>query len=138
MPLTHTWLPHIMEHVLVMHLILGIISSGQMRNVMPEQMNDSQKCYAKCPAGYHMRSPCEGSSGNYTCEKCGVGTFTAIENIIDECLRCTPCPFLQVETEECLFNRDRRCGCKQGYYMENSECIKSPDNLQCTCRQCLR
>ncbi|XP_029974230.1 tumor necrosis factor receptor superfamily member 25 [Salarias fasciatus] len=120
-PLIQSWLPNIMDYMLVFHLMFGIISGGHIHTVMPERTNDSQKCYATCPAGYYKRGLCGGSAGNYSCERCGEGTYTAIENSEEQCHRCSSCNSFEVQAEECVSDRDTKCVCKDGYYKNSSE-----------------
>ncbi|XP_034731928.1 tumor necrosis factor receptor superfamily member 1A [Etheostoma cragini] len=137
-----------MDFVLVFPLILALLSTGQSYTEVTEQNGSS--CHKMCPPGYHKVGDCDDPVAKHKCKKCGIGTFTAIENTIGHCLRCTSCGNHEVERKPCSFNSDVECDCKEGYYNSQSnlssttrdceicpcEHCEEPDKYQSTCQPC--
>ncbi|XP_019743473.1 tumor necrosis factor receptor superfamily member 1A-like [Hippocampus comes] len=92
-------------------------------------------CYEKCPAGYYKEGNCDDPASKYRCRECLNGTFTAIPNTRDKCLRCkSMCGINEVEIKPCVSNSNTVCECKDGYY--NAGTHKSFNCLPCQCEAC--
>ncbi|MFT7811749.1 tumor necrosis factor receptor superfamily member 6B-like [Arapaima gigas] len=71
----------------------------------------------RCPPGSYRRKHCNGN-GHTLCAPCPQGYFTEYWNYLGRCLYCNAvCGENQVVTEECSPVRNRRCECKDGYYL---------------------
>ncbi|XP_058498081.1 tumor necrosis factor receptor superfamily member 1A [Solea solea] len=119
-----------MDFVMGFPLILLLLSSGHTYPQATEQPSD--KCYIKCPAGYHKVGDCNNQAAKmYRCRKCDNNSYTALENSHDRCLLCQrQCEHLEVEIQACNFTSNRVCDCQEGYYNEGTEDFKNC--LSCT------
>ncbi|XP_046896101.1 tumor necrosis factor receptor superfamily member 1A isoform X3 [Hypomesus transpacificus] len=92
------------------------------------EIQANTSCCKLCPAGYHAGEKCLAKTNpqTYKCVKCLKGSFTAIINSIDKCLRCSGCKENQVQTQDCVYNNDRKCACQDGYYQENPDTLCKP------------
>ncbi|XP_010782415.1 tumor necrosis factor receptor superfamily member 1A, partial [Notothenia coriiceps] len=87
-----------------------------------------------CFPGYHKVGPCEGKAEGYRCEKCGDGTYTAIENSVGECRRCKSCEYDEFEANPCTFSSNtlcEDCKCEQCEGPNNNRECKSCKSEQC-------
>uniref|UniRef100_A0A8C8DX62 TNFR-Cys domain-containing protein n=1 Tax=Oryzias sinensis TaxID=183150 RepID=A0A8C8DX62_9TELE len=72
------------------------------------------KCDA-CQPGYYLRAHCTATQKSQ-CAPCPPGSFTAIWNYIDKCLRCGVCGLNEVVKKPCTASNDSQCACKDGYF----------------------
>ncbi|NP_001336125.1 osteoprotegerin a precursor [Oryzias latipes] len=68
-----------------------------------------------CQPGYYLRAHCTATQKSQ-CAPCPAGSFTAIWNYIDKCLRCSVCGLNEVVKKPCTASNDSQCACKDGYF----------------------
>ncbi|MEQ2307671.1 hypothetical protein AMECASPLE_020751 [Ameca splendens] len=105
-----------MDLMLVVSLILALVFTRQGLIEATEQVQDL--CLSIClPGTYKVRS-CE--NGKHLCKRCSAGTFTAINNTIERCLRCSSCT--TGVKKQCTTTSNAVCKCKDGSFSQNAEC----------------
>ncbi|GAA6093268.1 tumor necrosis factor receptor superfamily member 10C-like [Tachysurus ichikawai] len=74
----------------------------------------------RCPPGYRLQEHCTEKKQT-VCQPCTVGYYTEVWNYIYECLPCRWCRSSQVEVQKCTSTTNRKCGCKEGFYLDTSD-----------------
>ncbi|XP_066297456.1 uncharacterized protein [Branchiostoma lanceolatum] len=76
-------------------------------------------CCIKCQKGYHKVQDCDASHPTQ-CLQCPRGTYTEFENYVEECFVCEHCSEDHgvEEKRPCLPNQNRKCRCKDGFFLE--------------------
>lgn len=80
-------------------------------------------CCMRCHAGTYKAKDCGGPDQATVCLPCADGTFTAVDNIMSKCFRCTRCrtEFQQIVETPCTPQQDTVCGCLKNQYRIGSE-----------------
>lgn len=80
-------------------------------------------CCMRCHAGTYKAKDCDGPDQATVCLPCADGTFTAVDNIMSKCFRCTRChtEFQQIVETPCTPQQDTVCGCLKNQYRIGSE-----------------
>ncbi|XP_032909256.1 tumor necrosis factor receptor superfamily member 1A isoform X2 [Catharus ustulatus] len=86
-------------------------------------------CCMRCHAGTYKAKDCDGPDQATVCLPCANGTFTAVDNTMSKCFRCTRC-------RTGSKNKDAICRCKPQFFLSRSNICK-PCN-SCTGEDCLR
>ncbi|XP_062291962.1 tumor necrosis factor receptor superfamily member 6B-like isoform X1 [Scomber scombrus] len=76
-----------------------------------------------CPPGTFLPSRCTPTQKS-VCMPCPTGSFTALWNYIDRCLRCNVCDYNQVVKKACTAESDIECECRQGYFNIHGMCVR--------------
>ncbi|XP_047213286.1 tumor necrosis factor receptor superfamily member 1A isoform X2 [Girardinichthys multiradiatus] len=105
-----------MDLMLVVSLILALVFTRQGLIEATEQVQDL--CLSICLPGTYKVGSCE--NGKHLCKQCSAGTFTAINNTIERCLRCSPCAM--GAKKQCTTTSNVVCKCKDGSFYQNAEC----------------
>ncbi|XP_027025988.2 uncharacterized protein LOC113658019 isoform X2 [Tachysurus fulvidraco] len=74
----------------------------------------------RCPPGYRLQEHCTEKTQT-VCKPCTVGYYTEVWNYIYECLPCSRCRSSQFEVQKCTSTTNRKCGCKEGFYLYTSD-----------------
>ncbi|NXR97732.1 TNR1A factor, partial [Oxylabes madagascariensis] len=80
-------------------------------------------CCMRCHAGTYKAKDCDGPDQATVCLPCASGTFTAVDNTMSKCFRCTRCrtELQQVVETPCTPKQDTVCGCQKNQYQIDSE-----------------
>ncbi|RMC07650.1 hypothetical protein DUI87_17127 [Hirundo rustica rustica] len=80
-------------------------------------------CCMRCHAGTYKAKDCDGPDQATVCLPCASGTFTAVDNTMSKCFRCTRCrtELQQVVETPCTPQQDTVCGCQKNQYQTGSE-----------------
>ncbi|NXO25469.1 TNR1A factor, partial [Cisticola juncidis] len=80
-------------------------------------------CCMRCHAGTYKAKDCDGPDQATVCRPCASGTFTAVDNTMSKCFRCTRCSkeLQQVVETPCTPWQDTVCGCQKNQYQIGSE-----------------
>ncbi|NXK62301.1 TNR1A factor, partial [Sylvietta virens] len=80
-------------------------------------------CCMRCHAGTYKAKDCNGPDQATVCLPCPNGTFTAVDNTMSKCFRCTRChiELQQVVETPCTLKQDTVCGCQKNQYQIDSE-----------------
>ncbi|NWU33285.1 TNR1A factor, partial [Hylia prasina] len=80
-------------------------------------------CCMRCHAGTYKAKDCDGPDQATVCLPCASGTFTAVDNTMSKCFRCTRCrtDLQQVVETPCTPQQDTVCGCQKNQYQTDSE-----------------
>ncbi|NWH94246.1 TNR1A factor, partial [Aegithalos caudatus] len=80
-------------------------------------------CCMRCHAGTYKAKDCDGPDQAPVCLPCASGTFTAVDNTMSKCFRCTRCrtELQQVVETPCTPQQDTVCGCQKNQYQIDSE-----------------
>ncbi|NXU46379.1 TNR1A factor, partial [Drymodes brunneopygia] len=92
-------------------------------------------CCMRCHAGTYKAKDCDGPDQATVCLPCADGTFTAVDNTMSKCFRCTRCrtDLQQIVETPCTPQQDTVCGCLKNQYQIDSE----SDFFQCrNCSLC--
>ncbi|XP_072553429.1 tumor necrosis factor receptor superfamily member 1A isoform X2 [Salminus brasiliensis] len=97
----------------------------------------------KCPAGYIKKCNCPGKE-HFICQMCRNESYIKFENTAQRCQDCSLCdPGLkQIVKSECTHQKDRECGCGNGFYKAVTQypdftCKACADCTNCsTCPEC--
>ncbi|XP_028438971.1 tumor necrosis factor receptor superfamily member 1A [Perca flavescens] len=124
-----------MDFVLVFPLILALLFTGQCYTEVTGQEEGS--CYDSCRPGYYKVGDCAPPATKVKCEKCGDGTYTAVNNTRSHCLRCEGCKHFEEIKKNCTFNSNVECRCKEGYYDSSPKSGQTGINCKkCPCEPC--
>ncbi|KAM6290854.1 tumor necrosis factor receptor superfamily member 1A isoform 1-T1 [Porphyrio hochstetteri] len=92
-------------------------------------------CCMRCHAGTYKAKDCDRPGQAPICLPCANGTFTAVDNTMSKCFRCTHCrtEFHQIVESPCTPKQDTVCGCRKNQYQAGE-----PDLFQCrNCSSCV-
>ncbi|NXB33012.1 TNR1A factor, partial [Eulacestoma nigropectus] len=80
-------------------------------------------CCMRCHAGTYKAKDCDRPDQATVCLPCAEGTFTAVDNTMSKCFRCTHCrtEFEQIVETPCTPQQDTVCGCQKNQYQIDSE-----------------
>ncbi|NXX35717.1 TNR1A factor, partial [Nicator chloris] len=80
-------------------------------------------CCMRCHAGTYKAKDCDGPDQATVCLPCASGTFTAVDNTMNKCFRCTRCrrELQQIVETPCTPKQDTVCGCQKNQYQIYSE-----------------
>ncbi|XP_015493075.1 tumor necrosis factor receptor superfamily member 1A isoform X2 [Parus major] len=80
-------------------------------------------CCMRCHAGTYKAKDCDGPDQATVCLPCANGTFTAVDNTMSKCFRCTRCrtELQQIVETPCTPQQDTVCGCQKNQYQIDSE-----------------
>ncbi|NXH35200.1 TNR1A factor, partial [Myiagra hebetior] len=80
-------------------------------------------CCMRCHAGTYKAKDCDRPGQATVCLPCADGTFTAVDNTMSKCFRCTHCrtELQQIVETPCTPQQDTVCGCKKNQYQTDSE-----------------
>ncbi|NXQ64316.1 TNR1A factor, partial [Anthoscopus minutus] len=80
-------------------------------------------CCMRCHAGTYKAKDCDGPDQATVCLPCAKGTFTAVDNTMSKCFRCTRChtELQQIVETPCSPQQDTVCGCQKNQYRIDSE-----------------
>ncbi|NXT97808.1 TNR1A factor, partial [Buphagus erythrorhynchus] len=80
-------------------------------------------CCMRCHAGTYKAKDCDGPDQATVCLPCANGTFTAVDNTMSKCFRCTRCrtELHQIVETPCTPQQDTVCGCQKNQYQIDSE-----------------
>ncbi|NXC88192.1 TNR1A factor, partial [Cercotrichas coryphoeus] len=80
-------------------------------------------CCMRCHAGTYKAKDCDGPDQATVCLPCANGTFTAVDNTMSKCFRCTRCrtELQQIVETPCTPQQDTICGCQKNQYQIDSE-----------------
>ncbi|NXT70358.1 TNR1A factor, partial [Chaetops frenatus] len=80
-------------------------------------------CCMRCHAGTYKAKDCDGPDQATVCLPCADGTFTAVDNTMSKCFRCTRCrmELQQIVESPCTPQQDTVCGCQKNQYQIDSE-----------------
>ncbi|XP_056350723.1 tumor necrosis factor receptor superfamily member 1A isoform X2 [Oenanthe melanoleuca] len=80
-------------------------------------------CCMRCHAGTYKAKDCDGPDQATVCLPCANGTFTAVDNTMSKCFRCTRCrtELQQIIETPCTPQQDTICGCQKNQYQIDSE-----------------
>ncbi|NXR17520.1 TNR1A factor, partial [Cinclus mexicanus] len=80
-------------------------------------------CCMRCHAGTYKAKDCDGPDQATVCLPCANGTFTAVDNTMSKCFRCTRCrtELQQIIENPCTPQQDTVCGCQKNQYQIDSE-----------------
>ncbi|NWY68753.1 TNR1A factor, partial [Erithacus rubecula] len=80
-------------------------------------------CCMRCHAGTYKAKDCDGPNQATVCLPCAKGTFTAVDNTMSKCFRCTRChaELQQIVETPCTPQQDTICGCQKNQYQVDSE-----------------
>ncbi|BCB67421.1 tumor necrosis factor receptor [Lymphocystis disease virus 2] len=76
-----------------------------------------------CKSGEKLDSYCN-ITHTTACLTCPKNQYTPYDNYGPNCMSCTKCKHPKVELSPCTPATNRQCGCKNGYYENNNNCIK--------------
>ncbi|KAF4804921.1 TNF receptor superfamily member 1A [Turdus rufiventris] len=73
--------------------------------------------------GTYKAKDCDGPDQATVCLPCANGTFTAVDNTMSKCFRCTRCrtELQQIVETPCTPQQDTVCGCQKNQYQIDSE-----------------
>ncbi|AOC55126.1 tumor necrosis factor receptor [Lymphocystis disease virus 3] len=102
-----------------------------------------------CKAGQKLDVECNLNQGT-VCTNCSKEQYMSTDNYAPNCRSCSKCKSPKVEISPCTPTSNRKCGCRNGYYEKNNNCLKcSPcylgegvekncsSNLNTECKVCL-
>ncbi|NWR85393.1 TNR1A factor, partial [Furnarius figulus] len=92
-------------------------------------------CCMRCHAGTYKAKDCDRPDQAPVCLPCANGTFTAVDNTMSKCFRCTHCrtELQQIVEAPCTPKQDTICGCRKNQYKFDPE----SDLFQCrNCSSC--
>ncbi|KAM7065890.1 tumor necrosis factor receptor superfamily member 1A [Acridotheres tristis] len=92
-------------------------------------------CCMRCHAGTYKAKDCDGPDQATVCLPCANGTFTAVDNTMSKCFRCTRCrtELQQIVETPCTPQQDTVCGCQKNQYQIDS----ASEFFQCrNCSSC--
>ncbi|KAI1242229.1 hypothetical protein IHE44_0005746 [Lamprotornis superbus] len=92
-------------------------------------------CCMRCHAGTYKAKDCDGPDQATVCLPCANGTFTAVDNTMSKCFRCTRCrtELQQIVETPCTPQQDTVCGCQKNQYQIDS----TSEFFQCrNCSSC--
>ncbi|XP_035992152.1 tumor necrosis factor receptor superfamily member 10A isoform X2 [Fundulus heteroclitus] len=125
----------------VVPLILAFVFTRTGAVEVGAQVHSS--CSSICQPGFYNARPC--GNGTYLCKPCDKGSFTAIPNLIVECLRCGHCDHGSDIKEPCTTRSDVVCNCSNGHYLNHGRCEKCStafdvdvEDYWVMCRPCQR
>ncbi|NXY05131.1 TNR1A factor, partial [Pteruthius melanotis] len=80
-------------------------------------------CCMRCHAGTYKAKDCDRPDQATVCLPCADGTFTAVDNTMSKCFRCTHCrtELQQIVETPCTPQQDTVCGCQKNQYQTDSE-----------------
>lgn len=80
-------------------------------------------CCMRCHAGTYKAKDCDRPDQATVCLPCANGTFTAVDNTMSKCFRCTRCrtELQQIVETPCTRQQDTVCGCQKNQYQTDSE-----------------
>ncbi|NXB59794.1 TNR1A factor, partial [Struthidea cinerea] len=80
-------------------------------------------CCMRCHAGTYKAKDCDRPDQATVCLPCADGTFTAVDNTMSKCFRCTHCrtELQQIVETPCTAQHDTVCGCQKNQYQTDSE-----------------
>ncbi|XP_076020596.1 uncharacterized protein LOC143011574 isoform X1 [Genypterus blacodes] len=107
----------------------GTHRDGSCRNDL-EYMSGNI-CCRNCPAGTYLQSPCTRAGETGTCVECDDGTFTAHDNSLKMCLKCTRCRQDQQYARRCSHKEDAECECMSERFCAHEEACE-------VCKRCTR
>ncbi|XP_008588159.1 PREDICTED: tumor necrosis factor receptor superfamily member 1A [Galeopterus variegatus] len=126
--------PDLLLPLVLLALLVGIYPSGVIGlvpHLRDREKRDSQCpqgkykhpgnssiCCTKCHKGTYLYSDCPGQGLDTDCRECEIGTFTASENHLRNCLTCSKCrtELHQLELSPCTVDQDIVCGCRKNQY----------------------
>ncbi|XP_041861012.1 tumor necrosis factor receptor superfamily member 1A isoform X2 [Melanotaenia boesemani] len=103
-----------MDFVWIVPVLLILLSSGQSHIELTKRASNTRNC----PVGYVRLRKCTNSTAKDHCKQCGPESYMDRENQAYDCIRCKTCLSNQKVIQECAYNHDRQCACKDGYYFD--------------------
>ncbi|ARF02683.1 SWPV1-076 [Shearwaterpox virus] len=106
--------------------IITMVCISYQMSTYNTKTSPSLKC-DMCPPGYYKHEDCT-SNTKTVCSPCGEGEYTAYNNSLTKCLRCSDCyGENEITTKQCTNTSNTVCECMDGYTKDETidACIKS-------------